>query len=257
MNPWTSLSWTEMRMLTDMRQISDGVLVARLPRLTVVLGETSLRRARQFIVREWAWCELLESDLSVLEPQTGRNKLVTCYRGDLQQATTASRAIVNDDESAFAQAFAGLRNTIFEIHGAALLARAGRVLDLHVPRGGESRTNSDAQVKIHGYTVNAESKTRTDEFPFKLPPQGDNESEPLFYRGERRALDRYEAEDLEISISPLNTPTPGYKPLRDKLRCARSQPPSEGYNLHAIGADRWLAGQSGGRALGIGVLRRE
>jgi hypothetical protein len=123
-------------MVKHMRQINDEALVARFPTLTTVLREPSLRCSRQFIVSEWVWCELLEGDLSVLEPQTGLNKLIMCYYKDLRQKTkAASRAIENDDGAAFARASGELRQTIFEIHGAALLARAGSNLNLHIPRG--------------------------------------------------------------------------------------------------------------------------
>ena len=61
------------------------------------------------------WYEQAELDLAALVEKVPLQKLASCYRSMLRDRTA-------------------LIDTIYEIHGAAFLARIGQAVDLHVPR---------------------------------------------------------------------------------------------------------------------------
>lgn len=125
-----------------------------LPNVTNVLGESWLcanrRWAQQFIAARIKWYEQTEADLALLNTRVDSARLIACYRTLLRDRPQIQKGI-------------------YEIHGAAFLSAEATRVSLHVPRGDSSRRNFDICVEIQGHTVNADSKTRKDEFPFNLP----------------------------------------------------------------------------------------
>src|SRR5713101_3173651 len=88
------------------------------------------RWAELFIMRRRPWYEQLERDLTtLLGAKVTPNKLISCYRDMLRDKPQ-------------------ILSTIFEIHGASLLATAATQVVLHVPRGNGSEENFDVQAKI-------------------------------------------------------------------------------------------------------------
>ncbi len=160
-------------------------MLDQLPRLVAAMGEAWLRRNRAwvepFIVQRLPWYQQLERDLTTLEAHVGPQKLIKCYRDSLRDKPQ-------------------IQKSIFEIHGAALLATAATNVRLHVPRGNGSRKNFDLWAEIREHPINAESKTRKDEFPFNLSPESE---EPA---GSRETIDPHDAADLGIEAMPR---TPG------------------------------------------------
>ncbi len=189
-------------------------IIDRLPKLSAVMNETWLRRKcdwgendnwdkkEEFIKRNLPWFEQIERDLTILEKYVGIKKLKSCY----------SKKLHNQSDT---------QKFIFEIHGAALLAKTGRCLDLHVPRGDESGKDFDVKAEIRGYTINAESKTRKDESLFNLPPK-------LVFESKSQIAGFGDILDIPESK--------GIKGIQDRLCKGLSQLPDQGYNVIIFGS---------------------
>ena len=126
----------------------------RLPNVIIVLGDTWLDKnrgwIRKFISSRIKWYEQTEADLGLLKMRIDLGRLISCYRTLLRDRPNIQKGM-------------------YEIHGVAFLSAIADRVDLHVPRSDSSRRNFDVRVEIEGHTVNADSKTRKDEFPFNLP----------------------------------------------------------------------------------------
>jgi hypothetical protein len=166
-----------------------------LPMLVEVMSEAWLRRnncwIKTFIMPRLPWFEQLENDLVILDEHVGLNSLISCYRNSLRNQSQ-------------------IQKTIFEIHGAAFMATAATDINLHVPRGDGSGRNFDFLVKIEGHSIHVESKTRKDEFPFNLPAEPDDLTGIKIYGGVRETLDRHDAENFGLELTP-HTPTLPYQ----------------------------------------------
>lgn len=200
-------------------------IISRMPKLVAVIGEEWLHRERNwvgsFVIPRILWFKQIEKDLDILNRHLNTNKLVSCYRDSLRNKPQIAR-------------------TIFEIHGAALLATIATRLDLHVPKGGGTERAFDIWAEIHGFSINAECKTRKDEFPFNLPLQSDNISEIPIYGGSRGTMDPHDASELGIEMKkPINASghivTPESTVIRQLLLEALEQLPSIGHNLIMFG----------------------
>lgn len=158
-------------------------IITWIPNFAALIGEEWLRRKRdsaeEFISDRLPWYEQLDRDIGILTGHLNIGKLVSCYRDSLRNQPQ-------------------IQKTIFEIHGAALLASVATKIDLHIPLGDGSGRNYDIGAEIGGYPVNAESKTRKDQFPFNLPPEPDSTSEIPVYGGFREIMDPHNAADLGI-----------------------------------------------------------
>ncbi len=148
-------------------------------------------------------------------------KLVSCYRDSLRNRPQ-------------------IQKTIFEIHGAAQLASVATKIDLHIPLVDGSGRNYDISAEIGGYPVNAEFKTRKDQFPFNLPREPDPASDIPVYGGVRETMDPHDATDLGIDLSkPVDglhhIATPESTKIRQILLDGLGQLPVTGYNFVIFG----------------------
>ncbi len=129
-------------------------IIAALPTYTSVLGEDWLLANKewveQFLAERIPWYAEVEEDLGILRQRVDIDRLVTCYRSVLREQRSQQEAF-------------------YEIHGAAFLAKLATTVELHVPRDQSSGRNFDVRVHIGEHVVNAEAKTRRDEFPFNMP----------------------------------------------------------------------------------------
>lgn len=201
-------------------------VIRRLPMVAAVMGEEWLLQNREwaegFIIGpRLAWYGQLEGDLAALGAQVALEKLISGYRAPLRDK-------------------AQIQKTIFEVHGAALLAAAAARVELHVPRGDGSGKNFDLRAEIRGHPVNAECKTRKDEFPFNLPPEPAGPAGITSHAGVRETMDPHDAAELGIKPKP-GTPglhhieTPESTVIRQLLLDGLSQLPDSGYNLILFG----------------------
>ena len=185
-----------------------------MPSFAAVIGEEWLYRnhdwVEEFMSCRFPWFEQLDKDIGILSGCLNIEKLISCYRGFLRNQSQ-------------------IQKIIFEIHGAALLASAATQIDLHIPRGDGSGRNFDIWAKIGGFPVNAESKTRKDQFPFNLPSGGF-----------RDMMDPHDAADLGIERrNPVDgfpyITTPESTVIRQILLDGLGQLPATGYNLIIFG----------------------
>lgn len=200
-------------------------MLGQLPKLVAVMGEKWLWQnrawAEPFIGQRLAWYDRLERDLAILEPLVGSEKLINCYRDSLR----------NEPQ---------IQNTIFEIHGAALLATAATKMRLHVPLGDASGKDFDVWAEIRGHPINVESKTRNDKFPFNLPPESEDPAGITWYAGSRATMDPHDAADLGIEAMP-RTPgldhvdIPESTEIRQRLLEGLAQLPHHGCNVIIFG----------------------
>jgi len=200
-------------------------IVARLSTVAAVIGEAWLGAekswAEEFIPPRLRWYQQLDADLAILEARVGLPKLISCYRGPLRDKQATQKAI-------------------YEIHGAALLAKAAARVDLHVPRGDGSGKDFDVWAEIQGYAINAESKSRKDEFPFNLPPESQEAPGITEYAGVRETIDPHDAVDLGIKTQPpadglQYIETPESTVIRQGLLAGLEQLPASGCNLLIFG----------------------
>jgi len=195
-------------------------VISLLPSFAEVVGRRWLSKPpewfRLHVAKGFLWLRQLESDLALLAGKVPISRLGTCYGAMLRDCD-------------------GFFNTIFEIHGATLLASIATRVKLHAPLAEGSGRNFDVRAETQGYIVNAESKTRTDNFPLTVPrgPEG--------HFGTRPTLDPHEAADLGL---PVRRPvvedvhfkeTPESTEIRQRLLDALSQLPASGYNLVLFG----------------------
>lgn len=200
-------------------------MLGQLPRLVAIMGEKWLWQnrawAESFIGQRLVWYDRLEGDLTILEPHLGSEKLINCYRDSLR----------NEPQ---------IQNTIFEIHGAALLATAATKVRLHVPLGNASGKDFDVWAEIRGHPINAESKTRNDKFPFNLRPESEDPAGISWHAGSRATIDPHDAADLGIEAMP-RTPgldhidIPESTVIRQGLLEGMAQLPHQGCNVIIFG----------------------
>ena len=200
-------------------------IIIRIPNFAALIGEEWLsrkrNRAEEFIGDRLPWYEQLDRDIGILTGHLNIGKLVSCYRDSLRNQPQ-------------------IQKTIFEIHGAALMASVATRIDLHVPLVDGSGRNYDIWAEIGGYPVNAESKTRKDQFPFNLPPEPDSTSESPVYGGFREIMDPHDLADLGIECrKPVdgfcNIATPESTVIRQILLEGLGQLPTDGNNLIIFG----------------------
>ena len=196
-----------------------------LPMLVEVMGAGWLRRnhywVKTFVLPRLPWFEQLENDLIVLDAHVGLNSLISCYRDSLRNQSQ-------------------IQKTIFEIHGAALLAIQAKNVSLHVTRGDGSGRNFDILVTIGGHTLNVESKTRKDEFPFNLPPEPNDSIGIGIYSGVRETMDSHDAENFGMRLTPhppalTYIATPESTVIRQCLLEGLGQLPQSGCNVIIFG----------------------
>jgi hypothetical protein len=164
-------------------------MIGQLPKLVAVIDEKWLHRNPGWIEAETTpsclWYQQCDHDLGILARHVNHQKLIACYRDLLRHPTD------------FIQ-------TVYEIHGAALLATAASRVDLHVLRGDGSEKNFDVWAEIRGCFVNADSKTRRDGFPFNLRRRAGELGEYTEFWGERAIVDPNDASELGIPVrSPV------------------------------------------------------
>lgn len=198
-------------------------LKKRLPNVINVLGETWLDKhhgwIRKFINSRIKWYEQTETDLALLRMRIDLGRLISCYRTLLRDRPQIQKGM-------------------YEIHGAALLSAIADRVDLHVPRSDSRRRNFDVRVEIEGHTLNADSKTRKDEFPFNFPESAGS-SKVRTYAGVRATIDPHDAIDLGLGIKhPKNLnyiETPESTVIRQLLLDGLAQLPQSGCNLIIFG----------------------
>ena len=200
-----------------------SALKKRLPNVMNVLGETWLDKQRgwisRFINSRIKWYEQTEVDLALLRMRIDLGRLISCYRTLLRDRSQ-------------------IQKCIYEIHGAALLSAVANRVDLHVPRSNGSRRNFDVRVEIEGHTVNADSKTRTDDFPFNLPKRK-GPSQVHNHAGVRATIDPHDASDLGLGVKQPQDfhyiETPESTVIRQLLLDGLAQLPQLGCNLIIFG----------------------
>src|SRR4030095_16224158 len=190
-----------------------GDIISSLPLVTAIIGEKWLHqdqsRAERLVTPMLAWYQQLEKDLELLESRVHRQMLISCYRDALR------------DENS-------LLSTLYEIHGAALLSAEATAVYLHVSLGDPSRRNFDVQVEILRHVINADCKTRKDDFPFNIDRREGGLEGIAGYYGARATIDPHDAENLGFeSRRPAGDvdfrPTPESTVIRQILSEARSQ----------------------------------
>lgn len=195
-----------------------------LPVLSAVLGRAPERAdcawMLEFIEARMPWYKLLAQDFSALvSAGIPMAKLVTCYRSPL----------LNRPE---------IQKVMFEVHAAALLAAAASSTDLHVPRGDGTNRNFDVLARIEGTAINADAKTRKDEFPFNLPEMDGEEAG--IHGGSRATMDRHDAADIGGTNVLANNgsnhnPNPESTVIRQVIASALAQLPELGCNMVLLG----------------------
>jgi len=199
-------------------------LVIPLPLVTTIIGEAWLSQnpywTEEFIPAMLPWYDQLEKDLSLLERNTNREVLISCYRTSLR-----------DENSVIA--------SMYEIHGAALLSAIATTVDIHVPRGDSTGKNFDVRVEIRGNVVNADCKTREDNFPFNVPRSEDPDGISAHY-GARATIDPHDAADLSLAAKRPEgdvdyRPVPESTVIRQIFSDTFSQLPEGGCNLILFG----------------------
>lgn len=194
-------------------------LIRQLPKFATIVNAAWLRKNSQtmeeYISRRLSWFRQLEDDMNLLNRQVSEETLISCYRAALRDRSQVQKAI-------------------YEAHGAALLSSIAMRTELHIPRGDGSGRNFDVRVNMQNSTINAESKTRKDEFPFNLPSSGN------FHAGARATVDPHDAIDLGIDPT-LHAPgiheirNPESTVIRQCLLEGLGQLPDDGYNIVLFG----------------------
>jgi hypothetical protein len=202
-------------------------IIHAFPTVAFVIGKKWLRQKRawieDYVPPRLLWYEQLEKDLTLISQKIDCQNLIPPYRNGLRDPNSAQK-------------------TMLEVHGAALLAAAATSIQLHVPRGDCSGRNFDILASIGDYAVNAECKTRKDDFPFNLPRQDGGPTGIKGYFGKRATVDPHDAETLGLPPTrrDLNSDvdfkeTPESTTIRQIIFDAQSQLPESGINLILFG----------------------
>lgn len=194
-----------------------------LPHVADVLGEIWIKAQYRWLLRFIAsrikWYAQAEADLQLLCTRINPARVRSCYR-----------ALLRDRRQ--------VQKCIYEIHGAAFLSTIATRVELHVPRGDNSGRNFDVRVEIEGHTVNADSKTRKDEFPFNLSKRKSS-SKGHIDAGVRATIDPHDAMELGLGVkrpSDFNyINTPESTVIRQTLLDGLTQLPQPGCNLIIFG----------------------
>lgn len=163
-----------------------------------------------------AWYQRIDQHLGTLRGIVGDHAVIECYRAALCDRNQ-------------------LWQTLYELEAAVLLGGIGTNLKLHVPRGDGSDKNFDIQVRLQGVTINADSKTRRDNFPFNYPQDAGG-----IHSGVRATLDPHDASALNLpfSLDPAEAnsqPTPESTTIRQRLLEGLAQLPQQGFNIIVLG----------------------
>jgi hypothetical protein len=200
-------------------------LLERLPRTSSVFGSSWLNRIwpseHDRLIWYRPWLEQIEIDLKGLEKHIPLSRLTGYYRPGLRD-------------------LGQILQTAYEIHGAALLGAAAMLLRLHVSRGDAGGKNFDVQAEIEGVTINADSKTRDDDF---LNPRYQLINDPDGLTGfarERPLVDPHEAAALGIPMQHApggehRQEVPEATIIKSILLDAGAQLPSDGINIVLLG----------------------
>jgi hypothetical protein len=100
--------------------------------------------------------------------------------------------------------------------------------------------NFDVRANVRGCPINAECKTRKDDFPFNLPPTLEGPKKIPLYSGSRATLDPHDAAELGMGSGPLPS-DPLFRPIPESTEIRRilldglSQLPEQGCNLLLFG----------------------
>jgi hypothetical protein len=195
------------------------------PTVAFVVGEQWLRQNCAWIEdhapSRRLWYEQLEKDLTLISQKIDRKNLIPAYRSGLR------------DPNSF-------QKTLLEVHGAALLAVPAISILLHVSRGDGSGRNFDILATIDDYAVNAECKTRKDDFPFNLPRQDGSQTGITGHFGKWATVDPNDAAMLGLPMTPRDSDvaskeTPESTTIRQIMVDAQSQLPESGLNLILFG----------------------
>jgi hypothetical protein len=193
--------------------------------IAFVVGEQWMRKNHAWIdehlTQRLLWYDQLEKDLILISQKIDRQTLVSPYRSGLR------------DPNSF-------QKTLLEVHGAAVLAAPAISIQLHVPRGDDSGRNFDILATIDDLAVNAECKTRKDDFPFNLPRQEGGATGITGFFGRRATVDPHDAERLGLPSTRApddvhSRDTPESTTIRQIIGEARSQLPVSGINLILFG----------------------
>ena len=197
----------------------------RFPSLTRTLGKTWLTQnhnwVEDYISTRSELYDLLEVDLRRLGQLLGLHSLTRCYRDLLRDRET-------------------IWTTFHEIHGVSLLGEISTSLELKVPRGDSSKKDFDARACIEGTIVNAECKTRKNEFPFNVPRTVEGPERIPVHSGSRATLDPHDAADFGIPFEFRENDV-SYKPIPESTEVRRTlssgldQLPNSGCNLILFG----------------------
>jgi len=200
-------------------------IIRAFPMLAFVVGEKWLQQEQpwveDYVPPRLVWYEQLENDLTLISEKIERQNLIRPYRSGLRDPN-------------------GAQKTMLEVHGSALLAAAAISIQLHVSRGDDSGRNFDILVTIDDFTVNAECKTRKDDFPFNLPRQDGGETGITGYFGKRATVDPHDAAMLGLPATRhesnvASKETPESTTIRQIMVDAQSQLPESGINLILFG----------------------
>jgi hypothetical protein len=190
--------------------------IASFPALARVVGAAWMRDNPEWFAgsdRPWpVWYRQIDEDLAGLTAKIPEAKLISCYRPMLRDRD-------------------GFISAVYEIHGAAVLAAASEHVELHVPRGSETKVNFDVLAIIDGVRVHADCKARRDDFPTK-PQFKDSE---FGYSATRAVLDPHDAVALGLDAGSAQVPTPESTVIRGLLEEALRQLPEQGINMVLFG----------------------
>jgi hypothetical protein len=195
------------------------------PTVAFVVGEKWLQQEQawveDYVPPRLVWYEQLENDLTLISEKIERQNLIRPYRSSLRDPN-------------------GTHQTMLEVHGAALLAAAASSIQLHVLRGDGNGQNFDILANIEGHTINAECKTRKDDFPFNLPRQQEGQTGITGYFGRRATVDPHDGETLGLPSrrapdDVYSRETPESTTIRQIIADAQSQLPQSGINFILFG----------------------
>jgi hypothetical protein len=201
-------------------------ITKQIPTVTTVIGETWLNQNRNwaegYISSRLSFYKQLEADLTIITQKAIGRRSIMSYRDPLHDKPNIFKAI-------------------YEIHGAALLAAAASKIELHVPQGDSGGKNFDIRADIAACSVNAECKTRTDNFPFNFPKTQEGPGEVPGHFASRATVDPHDATELGLGSRENNPPDYHYDPIPESTRVRQiliegiSQLPDSGCNLILLG----------------------
>ena len=203
-----------------------GTIKTRFPTAFEVIGSSWIGSSQErlnFISEHATFFEQLDHDLSILENRLEFRKLLQCYRSALR---------ILD--------FSKVWDTIYEIHGSALLSIPATTLNLHVPLENGTNRNFDIQAVIQETVINADSKTRLDDSLFRDVNRWTEDGIDMGFFSERATIDPHDLADMGIKVNQA-TPGANYDPIpestiiRQKLRAGLVQLPTSGCNVIIFG----------------------